>query len=116
MWKETLWVNSLRSACALPLLIFMLSRSDSEQNLLVLAIVYPFIYLPLVAPFLMIFKVFCEAVGKQLAPILLIPINIIFISGGDPLVFLLSKWKPSLVPIRNYPVFSFDAAMFVLKE
>jgi len=116
LWKETFWVNFLRSACALPLLLFVLSRSDSEQNLLALAIVYPFIYLPLVAPLLMFFKVIIEAIGKQLAPVLLIPMNIVFISGGDPLVFLLSKLKPSLVPIKDYPVFSFNAAMFVLKE
>lgn len=115
LWKETLWVNFLRSACALPLLLFVLSRSDSEQNFLILAILYPFIYLPLVAPILMLLKVLFEAIGKQLAPILIIPMNIVFISGGDPLVFLLSKWNPSLVPIKNYPVFSFNAAMFVLK-
>jgi len=117
LWKETIWLNFLRPACALPLLIFVLSNSNSNSELdpLFLAI-YPIIYLPMVVPLLMFFKVICEATGKQLAPLLIIPINILFISGGDPLLFLLSKLIPSLVPIKDYPIFSFDAVIFVIKE
>lgn len=109
-------MNFLRSACALPLLCFVLISSDSDVDSLFFVIAYPFLYLPMVAPILLLVNALCEGVAKQLAWIMILPLKIIFITSGDPLVYLLSKLKPSLVPIKNYPILSWDVAMFITKE
>lgn len=115
LWKQTLWINFLRPLCALPALItFSLVTGNSSATPLFF-VSYPFLYLFLFVPILLLIKSIAQAVGGPLAGLLTVPLALIMITGGDPIVYTLSKVKPDLVPIQNYPLFSFDLAMFVYK-
>lgn len=116
LWKETLWMNFLRAACALPFLITVSLITKNSAGTPIFFVSYPFMYLFFVVPILFLVKAICQAAGGPLAPLLLIPITLFMISGGDPIVYFLSKVKPEVVPIKNYPFLSFDFAMLVLKE
>lgn len=119
-WKDTLWLNVLRSVCVLPVLIgFSIttgnSTSDSQTSIWFF-IFYPFFYPFLVAPILVFFRAIFMAILGGLAGILIIPMSLLFIAGGDPIMFFLHKIKPQLVPIQQYPFICLDVVMFVLKE
>lgn len=115
LWKETLWLNFLRPLCALPVLITFSVLTNNPSGTPAFFISYPFLYLFIIFPVLLLIKAIASAAGGPLAWIIMVPLSLICITGGDPLVFLLSKVKPGLVPIKNYPFLSFNVAMFVLK-
>lgn len=115
LWKETLWLNFLRAVCVLPVLIIF-SVSTGIDNSPFFYITYPFSYVFLMAPLLVLFRAFVIAIGGGLAWVIIIPISLICIAGGDPIVFLIKKIKPTLVPLKNYPFICLDVFIFVLKD
>ncbi|PSO63208.1 MAG: hypothetical protein BRC36_08575 [Cyanobacteria bacterium QH_2_48_84] len=118
-WKETLWLNFLRAVCVLPVLIgftIVSESTDSMISALYFMIMYPFFYLIVIAPILVLVRAIWIVFLGRLAWIPIIPISLIFIAGGDPIMFLLKKIKPELVPLKQYPFICLDVAMFVLKD
>jgi hypothetical protein len=115
MWKETLWLNFLRAVCVLPVLIGFSIMSGGMASAS-FYISYPFIYIILVAPLLVLIRAFAIAIGGGLAWFIIIPMALIFIAGGDPIVFAISKIKPELIPLNKYPFICLDVALFVLKN
>ncbi|MCS5699338.1 hypothetical protein NZK32_09835 [Cyanobium sp. FGCU-52] len=115
LWKQTLWINFLRPLCALPALIAFSSLTGNSSGTPLFFVSYPLLYLFLFVPILLLIKIIAQAAGGPLAGLLTVPLALIMITGGDPIVFIISKVKPDLVPIQNYPILSFDLAMFVLK-
>lgn len=119
LWKETLWVNLLRAFCALPILIIF-SVSQSVGLSTSFFIFYPFLYILLAAPLLILLKQLIIAIAGEMAGVMMIfvmiPLVFIFIAGGDPIVFLIKKLKPDLIPLESYPFICLDIAIFVLKN
>ena len=121
LWKETLQVNFLRTVCVLPVLTIALIASGVEITaILGIIIFYPILYLILGVPLLLFMKELILAIGGPfggiLVLLLIIPVTIMYISGGDPIMFFLKKIKPELIPLEKYPFISFQLAIFVLKE
>lgn len=119
MWKETLWLNFLRAFCVLPVLILFNVSQGTEASPLFYA-AYPFAYIFMAAPLLILVKKMIIIISGELAGILmiiiLIPLIFISIAGGDPIVFLIKKIKPTLVPVEKYPFISLDLFIFVLRD
>jgi hypothetical protein len=123
-WLETLWLNFLRAVCVLPILILF----TQGQNDVGFYISYPFAYTFLIAPMLIVLRLITFAIGgnlpmgKLFAHLIVLFMSVVFISGGDPILFLLNfiskKIKPdfTLVPIKKYPIFTPQLLIFVLKD
>jgi tetratricopeptide (TPR) repeat protein len=89
---------------------------------------YPFAYTFLIAPMLIVLRLITFAIGgnlpmgKLFAHLIVLFMSVVFISGGDPILFLLNfiskKIKPdfTLVPIKKYPIFTPQLLIFVLKD
>ncbi len=122
MWKKTLWINFLRAVCVLPVLVGFFALNDSLYfEVVPFFLLYTFLYLFLMAP-LLIFLDRLVMITFSLTglPIIGQIINalsaLVFISGGDPIVFALSKIKPEIVPVQRYPFINFSVIMFVVKQ
>lgn len=118
MWKETLWLNFLRAVCVTPIFVAVqapqYSGSPSETPPYVY-LLWPIMYF-LAVPILVFFvRPVTFWAGGPLAPLIWIPICLIFISAGDPIVFLISKIKPQLVPIQDFKFINFEIFIFVEK-
>lgn len=111
-WKETMWLNFLRALCVSPVMIifFALNNSDSWK----LGLIWPIYYFIAVPIFLLLRPVMFWILGP-LAMIIWIPLCLVFISGGDPIVFLISKIKPKLVPIQGFKFINLELFIFVEK-
>ncbi len=116
MWKETLWLNFMRAVCVSPIMTIFLASSNSGSNSdsWIFGLIWP-IYYFIAVPILLLFRSLVYWTGGPLAPLVWIPVCLIMISGGDPIVFLISKIKPQLVPIQDFKFINFEIFIFVEK-
>lgn len=112
MWKETLWLNFLRAICVTPVVLIFTALSNGEM---ITAILWPLNYFLMVPILLFLFRPVAFWILGPLANLLWIPICLIFICGGDPIVFLISKIKPQLVPIQGFKFINLELFIFVEK-
>lgn len=112
MWKETMWLNFLRALCVSPVMMifFALNNSDSWM----LGLIWPIYYFIAVPILLLLRPVIFWALGP-FAPLLWIFLSLVFICGGDPIVFLISKIKPQLVPVQDFKFINFEIFIVVEK-
>lgn len=109
MLKETLWVNILRSFCAgvvwIIISLFMQDDGNPFYYKLAYPVLMPFILglFYIVSLILKLFKL--DWVGNILCMIAAVP--------GDPIVFMLHKLKPELVPVKEYKFIWFVAIISV---
>jgi hypothetical protein len=122
-WKQTLWINFLRALCAIPAILLLGFISDPDQKLsndvLLIGSVYPFLFPFFLAPILFIIVLFITAIfnlGEDEQKILVGFLALLLIAGGDPIVFLLHKVKPQIVPVVNYPFIWFKLIIWVDKN
>lgn len=112
MFKETLWINILRSFCAgivwIIISLFMPADGNPFYYKLFAPIVMPFLLgtFYLVSLVLKIFKL--GGIGNIMCMLVAVP--------GDPLVYFLFKLKPEWVPVKEYRFLWFAAIITVYKE
>lgn len=112
MWKETLWLNFLRAICVTPVVLIFTALSNGEM---ITAILWPLNYFLMVPILLFLFRPLAFGILGPIANLLWIPMCLIFICGGDPIVFLISKIKPQLVPIQDFKFINLELFIFVEK-
>ncbi len=114
-WKETVWINFLRATCAIPILI-LFSALANDYLPVGFYVFYPFLYLAIWGPFLYLLQAIISAFSEPMGSIVTLLFVTISIAGGDPLVFLIHKLKPEIVPLEKYPFIFFAVFAFVLKD
>ncbi|MFH1675362.1 MAG: hypothetical protein ABIF87_18320 [Pseudomonadota bacterium] len=118
MWKETIWVNFLRGASAgiVWMIVFLITRPPDMPIGLILS--YP-IGLPLgfliIMPIISLFFKMLTSMGipfmgwgNLVIAIMVIP--------GDPIMFMLHKAKPEIVPIQKYSLLTWNPFIWVVKD
>ncbi len=111
--KETIWLNALRSICAgivwMILSFFMPSDANSPFYVkLFFPIAVPVLFLMflVIAQILKMFNM--EGIGNILCMFFTVP--------GDPLLYILFKAKPELVPVKSLNIFNFVSLILVYKD
>lgn len=114
-WGATLWYNLLRAASAgvvLGVLIFLFPhREDARISALVLPFVWPIAYLVMFLPMGVVFAVWRSL---PFVDLLAAFFALIAVAIGDPLVCILHKIQPKLVPVESPALFSFYLIFWVL--
>lgn len=115
-WGATLWYNLVRSISAgliLGILMFMFPQQQGDQaTALAGPFVWPFAYLFFFLPFGM----FMNVVGQfiPVANLVTLFVALIAVTIGDPIVCILHKFFPRLVPVAAPPLFSLALIQWVL--
>jgi hypothetical protein len=112
MWKETMWLNFLRAVCVTPIVVAI---QASQSSSILVGLLWPIYYFMAVPILLFVIRPMIFLVGGPLAPLVWIPLCLMLICGGDPIVFLISKIKPQLVPIQGFKFINFELFIFVEK-
>lgn len=121
-WGSTLWLNLLRAFAAgivwgLGILVVTLTTGEpSATPWYTVPFVAPFTYLLFVPIFLLAGKIFTTFVGGigELAVGFFSFVLSLMIAVGDPLVFLLHRQVPHLVPVDRFGFMNFKLVLFVL--
>ncbi|HMO52365.1 MAG TPA: hypothetical protein PKA21_14695 [Kiritimatiellia bacterium] len=114
-WGATLWYNLLRSACAglvLGILMFIFPEAAGDRtSALTTPFIWPIAYVILFLPMGIIFSLLRNLpfVGLIAAFFALIAVAI-----GDPIVCILHKIFPKIVPVESPPLFSLYIVFWVL--
>lgn len=108
-WKSTLWLNLLRSISAgITWFIIRLFLQDSgAASMLLLPVVYLVILLPLG-----LLAIALSKVGVPFIWILSL-MAAISIVAGDPLLYVMSLFKPEIIPMKNFSPINFALILFV---
>ena len=112
LFKETVWINTLRSMCAgLVYMILMLIAQPGGMPLyipLLYPVLFPIAWLLfyIVSQILRIIKL--GGIGSFMCMLASVP--------GDPLVYLLAKIKPALVPVKDFKFINFAPIILVFKD
>ena len=111
-WKETVQFNVFRSICAIPpwLLLTYLSSKHFEWVMFLFPVVYFAIFLPMGLVFGWLARIGVPFMG------LISIISSIVIVVGDPIVWIISKIKPDLVPVEKPKFFDLSLIVFALKN
>ncbi len=113
MWKETLWINFLRSLFAGPLIMILMMLSGQPFSQSVAYLIFPVMYFVGALP-LGLFMAFLNDLGVPLVWIFPV-ICSAMVAIGDPFVFILRKIKPSIVPVYRFNFMNFTLIIFVLE-
>jgi hypothetical protein len=114
-WGATIWYNLLRAACAglvLGILMFIFPQSADDRFTAIAApLLWPIAFLVMFLPMGVVFSVLRKLpfVGLLAAFFALLAVAI-----GDPIVCVLHKLFPKLVPIESPPIFSLNLVFWVL--
>ena len=114
-WGATLWYNLMRAACAglvLGILMFFFPQSEADRFTgLAAPLFWPVAYLIMFLPMGVVFSVLRELpfVGLLAAFFFFFSVAV-----GDPLVCLIHKLAPKLVPVDAPPLFSLSLVFWVL--
>jgi len=112
IWKETLWLNLLRSFFAgLVWLVVMSTQIGAEAYIYLL---FPFMYLFILLPMALGGHIL-SSLGVPFAGVFAAVLSIMIIVG-DPFVFFLHKARPEWVPVKEFSFVNFSVVMFVLDE
>jgi hypothetical protein len=123
-WGQTLWFNLVRSMCAAVMLaaVLLLIPDKSEAwtltrvmpLIVVLPIAYLIYFILIVLPLLFVRRFIGGVIGEFIN-FALIVVTMIMASVGDPLLSLLYRVWPGIVP-TNPPFFSLRYFIWVLDE
>lgn len=110
LWKETLWHNALRAVAAGVVWGLVMLFAGTEGNPVAMAAGMPLMYFVVLLPVGLLASLLSSIpfVGLFVAFIALL------VAVGDPLVYVLSKFKPEWVPIDRPDIFSLRIIVFVL--
>jgi len=113
VFKETLWVNILRSFCAGIVLAILSLFIPNETGM-------PF-YAPFLFPFFMPFVLLGFVLVAQVLKIFNLGgigniMCIMFAIPGDPIMYLLHQTKPEWVPVKEYGFFNLVGLMYVYDD
>jgi len=112
MFKETLWINVLRSFCAGIVWAVISIFMPNDGNPFYFKLLFPFVMPLLLGTFYMvslILKMFnLSGLGNILCMFVSVP--------GDPIVFLLYNLKPELVPVKEYKFLWFVGVILVYDD
>lgn len=111
--KETIWLNILRSVCAgIVWVIISFFMSNDGNSPFYIKLVYPLVFPLFLLMFYLgsqILKLFNLAgIGNILCMLVTVP--------GDPLLFILFKIKPEIVPVKSLDFFNFVGILLVYKD
>jgi hypothetical protein len=111
-WKITLQYNVFRSLCATPvwLLLFFLSSKHFVWQMLLFPVIYFAFWLPLG-----FITGWLARIGIPVIGILSIVCSLVIVVG-DPVVWIISKIKPDLVPVDCPKFLDFHLIVFVVKN
>jgi len=116
-WGKTLWYSLLRSICAgfvIGMLMFIFPESEGNRMCgLEGSLFYPFAYFFIFFPMGIVFFWLQEFPFVRL---LSGYIALCSISLGDPIIYIMHKFFPRLVPIKSPPFFSFLLIFWVFDE
>lgn len=114
-WGATLWYNLLRSMSAglvLGILMFLFPQSEGDRmTALAAPLVWPFAYFFMFLPMGIVFSVLR---GLPFVGLIAMFFALIAVSIGDPIICILHKFFPRLVPVASPPLFSFFLVFWVL--
>ena len=114
-WKETLWVNFLRSAFAGPIwMIFAAVVGEMPFSQALVYLLFPVLYLVGVLP-IGLGASFLSSIGVPFVGWFALAMALLIIAG-DPFVFVLHKIKPEIVPVKKFNIINFTIILFVLDE
>ena len=114
-WKATIWYNLLRAACAglvIGILMFIFPQSAGDRTTALAApFIWPIAYVIVFLPMGIIFSLLRSIpfVGLIAAFFALVAVAI-----GDPIVCILHKIFPNIVPVASPPLFSLYLVFWVL--
>jgi len=114
-WKATFQFNVFRSLCATPVWILFIWFTGSSQGKFPWEmLLFPVIYFAFWVPFGLI----CGWLARLGVPFvwMLSIISSLVIVIGDPVVWLIYKIKPDLVPIEKPKFFDFHLITFVIRD
>ena len=111
MWKDTLWLAVLRSAGAGVVWALVAVLINWHGNPLVLLVGWPVSYFVFFLPVGL-----ATAWLSELIPFvgLFAGVIALFVAVGDPLVFALSRFTPTSVPVERPRFFQFQIIVFVM--
>ena len=113
MWKETLWINFLRSLFAGPVIMILMLMTGESPSQALSALIFPITYFVAVLP-LGLFMAFLSDLGVPVVWIFPVIFSVM-VAIGDPFVFILRKFNPSLVPVYKFNFMNFVLILFVLE-
>lgn len=116
-WGATIWYNLLRAACAglvLALLMFLFPQSQGDRIIALAApLVWPIGYLIIFLPMGIIFSLL-QGLQVPLVGLVAAVFAILAVGVGDPIVCILHRIRPGLVPVDSPPLFSVYIIFWVL--
>ncbi len=114
-WGATLWYNLLRASCAglvIGVLMFFFNQNETDLfSAIASPLVWPIGYLILFLPLGIIFSILREL---PFVGILSVFFSLIAVAIGDPIVCILHKFFPKLVPVESPSIFSLILVFWVL--
>lgn len=117
LWKETIWYNLLRAAgagCVIGVLMLLFGEdADSRLQGLSAPLIWPAAYMIVMLPLGVVTAKLAWSSGW--VALFARFVSLIAVAIGDPLVCLLHRFAPNLVPLQEPPLFSTQIIMFVLK-
>lgn len=123
-WKDTIRLNFARAVCVTPIifivfLVAVIGGGDSPA-LLLIALLWPVLYFVFVPFIMLFFSLLFIVFGDICEPLIWIFfywISLFVISLGDPILFLLRKRKPNLVPpVNDFRFINFKLVLFVYEK
>jgi hypothetical protein len=124
LWGKTIWLNLMRAFSAgivvtLVILLFGVKITEGGLPLFAIPLIAPLAYIFIIPALILFFQLNRIIIGSNHPLTLLISIFYslsfgVLMALGDPLVFLLHKVNPSLVPQQKYNFMNFVWCIFVL--
>lgn len=113
LWGATLILNHVRAACAgiVWFVLFLFLPSDPEAPSPIIFLALPFMYLLGILPMALI-SYGLSKMGVPFIGLISVMLSILLIPG-DPLTYIIHKYKPKLVPIDQYNIINFTAVILV---
>lgn len=124
LWGKTIWLNLMRAfsmgiAVTLIITLFGVKMGEGSPPLFAIPFIALIGYIFIIPALLLFFQINSIFLGSNNLLTVLIKMSYTFCFGalmslGDPLVFLLHKVMPSLVPQQEYKLMNFAWCIFVL--
>ena len=114
-WVPTIWYNALRAICAgLVIGILMLifpQGTEGRFTAIAVPLVWPIAYFIIFLPMGIVFSILRNL---PFVGLLAAFFSIVSVAIGDPIVCVLHKFLPKLVPVESPPIFSLNLVFWVL--
>lgn len=114
-WVPTIWYNLLRAVCAgliIGVLMLIIPQGTEDRfTALAAPLVWPIAYLIIFLPMGIVFSILGSL---PFVGLLAAFFSIVAVAIGDPIVCVLHKLVPKLVPVESPPIFSLNLIFWVL--